>query len=219
MKKLALFLCAIMIFTVTPVVDYALPAQQNAPIVAQAKAKKTSKIKLNKTKVTLVSNRTTKLKVKGTKKKVKWSSSNKKVAVVNKNGKVTAKKPGKAWIYAKVGKKTLKCKVTVIAGYDVSGEWYTDINGTRFYLSINAYSDPDDAAGMIYVYKNSPDTKYIYCGEYYEIAPNQYRFFVAGGSIDFTCNGTTINVISVNGAILKDFLGVKFFQSKSYYGN
>lgn len=54
------------------------------------------------------------LKVKGTSQKVSWSSSNKKVATVNASGKVTAKKAGKATIYARVNGKTLKCKITVI---------------------------------------------------------------------------------------------------------
>ena len=57
--------------------------------------------------------RRTREKVKGTKKKVKWSSTKKSVATVNKKGVVTAKKKGTAYIKAKVGKKTYKCKVTV----------------------------------------------------------------------------------------------------------
>ena len=44
---------------------------------------------------------------------IKWSSSNKKVAKVNAKGVVTAVKKGTATITAKVGKKKLKCKVTV----------------------------------------------------------------------------------------------------------
>ena len=49
----------------------------------------------------------------GSKKKVKWSSSKKSVASVSASGKVTGKKGGSAYICAKVGKRTLKCKVTV----------------------------------------------------------------------------------------------------------
>lgn len=44
---------------------------------------------------------------------MKWSSNKKKVAKVNKNGKITGVKAGKATITAKVDGKTLKCKVTV----------------------------------------------------------------------------------------------------------
>lgn len=62
------------------------------------------------------------LKVRGTKKlritgaagyTIKWSSKSKKIATVDKNGKVTAKKAGKTYIYAKVGSRTFKCKVIV----------------------------------------------------------------------------------------------------------
>ncbi len=45
--------------------------------------------------------------------KAKFSSSNKKVATVNKNGVITAKKPGTAKIKVKVGNKTFTVKVTV----------------------------------------------------------------------------------------------------------
>ena len=77
---------------------------------ADAKAKP----KLSKKKVTLTVGKKVKLKVKNAgKKKVKWKTNNKKVAKVNKKGVVKAKKAGKATITAKVGKKTLKCKVTV----------------------------------------------------------------------------------------------------------
>ena len=52
-----------------------------------------------------------KLKVIGEKGKIKWSSSNKKIAKVDKKGKVTAVKKGKATIKATVGGKTYKCKI------------------------------------------------------------------------------------------------------------
>ena len=73
------------------------------------------KMKLNKKKVTLYVGKKVKLKVKNktVKQKVKWKSTNKKVARVTKKGRVKAKKPGRATIIAKVGKKKLKCKVVV----------------------------------------------------------------------------------------------------------
>ncbi|MFA9377539.1 MAG: Ig-like domain-containing protein [Lachnotalea sp.] len=43
----------------------------------------------------------------------KWKSSNKKIASVSKNGTITAKKAGTAYITATVGNKTAKCKITV----------------------------------------------------------------------------------------------------------
>ena len=72
-----------------------------------------SKIKLNKTTVTVYIGKTTTLKVTGTSKTVKWSTSDKKVATVSSKGKVTAKKAGTATITAKVSNKTYKCKVIV----------------------------------------------------------------------------------------------------------
>ena len=70
-----------------------------------------SKVKLNKSTVTIYRGVSTSLKVSGSKKKVKWSS--KKTVVSVSSGKVKGIKAGTAYIYAKVGKRTLKCKVTV----------------------------------------------------------------------------------------------------------
>lgn len=84
-------------------------ALQIVPTQVSAK----SKIKLNKTYITLPKNKTYTLKVKGTKRKIKWSSSKKKIASVTKKGKVTAKKSGTTYIIAKVGKKKYKCKISV----------------------------------------------------------------------------------------------------------
>jgi len=71
-----------------------------------------SRISINKKKVTICVGEKTRLKV-NTKKKIVWKTSKKKVAKVNKKGLVSAIKPGKATITAKVGKKRLTCKVTV----------------------------------------------------------------------------------------------------------
>lgn len=87
----------------------AAPFSQPLTVVEAA-----AKPRLNKKKVTLTPGKTCKLKVKGGKAK-KWKSSKKKVATVSKTGKVTAKKAGKAMISTKVGKRTLKCIVTVKA--------------------------------------------------------------------------------------------------------
>lgn len=70
-------------------------------------------VKLKKTSALLNKGKTTTLSMQGTKSKVTWSSSNKSVATVNKSGKITAKKAGKAVISAKVNKKTYRCNVTV----------------------------------------------------------------------------------------------------------
>ena len=73
------------------------------------------KMRLNKKKVTLYVGKKVKLKVKNktVQKKVKWKSTNKKVATVTKKGRVKAKRPGRAKIVAKIGKKKLKCRIIV----------------------------------------------------------------------------------------------------------
>lgn len=70
-------------------------------------------IKLSKTKVSLTVGKRVKLKVTRSQANVKWSSSNKRVATVSSSGVVTGKNVGTSEIYAKVGKRTLKCRVTV----------------------------------------------------------------------------------------------------------
>ncbi|WP_051437777.1 endo-1,4-beta-xylanase [Eubacterium xylanophilum] len=85
--------------------------------VAVAKKKKKKAPKLNKKSVSLLIGGKTTLKVKNVtkkqKKKIKWTSKKKSVATVKK-GVVKAKKQGSAKIIAKVGKKKLTCKVTVL---------------------------------------------------------------------------------------------------------
>ena len=74
---------------------------------------KAAAVKLNKTELNLDIGEKVKLKVKNTKKTVKWKSDNKAVAKVTKNGNVTGISEGECTITAKVGKKTLTCKVVV----------------------------------------------------------------------------------------------------------
>lgn len=79
------------------------------------------------------------LMIAGTGSKVKWSSSKKKVATVKKIGpylcEVTGKKAGTATIKAKVGKKNLKCKVTVKNGgpafVGVDPKWEKEHSGSK----------------------------------------------------------------------------------------
>lgn len=72
-----------------------------------------AKVKLNKSTVTIYRGNTTSLKVSGSKRKVKWSTSKKSVVSVSSSGKVKGKKTGSAYIYARVGKRTLKCRIIV----------------------------------------------------------------------------------------------------------
>ncbi len=107
-------------------------------MISEVEAK--SKVKLNKTKLTLVKGKSSTLKVVGTKKKVKWSTSNKKVATVSSKGKVTAKKAGTCTITAKIGSKKYKCKIVIKNPIKISktklslkkGKTYTlKVSGTK----------------------------------------------------------------------------------------
>lgn len=70
-------------------------------------------ISLSDTSVSLSAGQTKTLSVIGATETVQWSSSNTSVATVDSNGKVTAKKAGKATITAKTGGLELTCSVTV----------------------------------------------------------------------------------------------------------
>ncbi len=69
--------------------------------------------KLNKTKITLKKGKSFTLKITGKVGTAKFTTSKKSVATVNKNGKITAKKKGKAIITVKTNGITLKATVTV----------------------------------------------------------------------------------------------------------
>ena len=73
-----------------------------------------SKLKLNRTKISMYVGQSVKLKanVKRKAKKV-WKSSNKRIATVNKKGRVKAKKSGTATITVKANRKRVKCRIKV----------------------------------------------------------------------------------------------------------
>ena len=98
-----------------------------AAAISMPNVQAASKLKLNKTSVTLEKGESVTLKLKGTKKKVTWSSNKKKVATVTKKGKVTAKKVGTAKITAKVGKKKYTCKVKVVKAQEQKSSEPTSI--------------------------------------------------------------------------------------------
>lgn len=93
-------------------------------------------IKLNKKTITITKGKTYQLKVLGTKKKVKWSSGKKSIASVTSKGKVTGKNKGTTFIYAKINKKTYKCKVKVETP-SLSAASKTIYEGKTFTLKLN----------------------------------------------------------------------------------
>ncbi|MDO4274287.1 MAG: Ig-like domain-containing protein [Eubacteriales bacterium] len=80
-----------------------------------------SKLKLNKTALTLQKGKTYTLKLSAATPAPKWTSSNTNVAAVSSKGKVTAKNKGTATITAALGGKKFTCKVTVTASNTATG--------------------------------------------------------------------------------------------------
>lgn len=72
-----------------------------------------AKIRMSKKNLRITVPQKCTLRLNGARGKVTWKSSNPSVAKVNKNGKVTALRKGKATITAKAGKKKFKCIVVV----------------------------------------------------------------------------------------------------------
>ena len=69
---------------------------------------------MSKSSITVNAGKSYQLKIQNTSQKYKWSSKNKSIATVTSSGKVTGKKAGTTYIYAKSASgKTFKCKVTV----------------------------------------------------------------------------------------------------------
>ncbi|MBQ6844424.1 MAG: Ig-like domain-containing protein [Agathobacter sp.] len=108
-----------------------------APIgEVQAATKK--KVAINKTTLTMIKGDKYQLKVSNVKtSKVKWSTSNKKIVTVDKKGKVTAKKKGTATVTAKVGKKSYKCKITVIYKPVINKTKVSIYNGYTYQLKLS----------------------------------------------------------------------------------
>lgn len=121
-------------------------------------------------KKTLYVGQTLKLYVIGAKKKkVKWKSTNKKVAKVSKKGKVKALKAGKATIIAKVGKKKLKCKLTVKkrpAGSNLSAGQRNALASAKSYLDLMGFSRQGLMDQLVYDGYSSADAQYAvdHCG-------------------------------------------------------
>lgn len=87
--------------------------------------------KLSKTSITVKKGKTYQLKMRNTKQKYKWSSKNKSIVTVTSKGKVTGKKTGTTYIYAKSASgKIFKCKVTVKKSVSSHGS-FSDGSGSN----------------------------------------------------------------------------------------
>lgn len=96
------------------------------------------KIKLNYSYYKLTGGYTVKLRTRSGA-KAKWKSTNKKIATVSKKGKVTARKKGKCYIVARVGKRVGKCKITVTSNIYIPNKKFTKVslNVLRVKLDVN----------------------------------------------------------------------------------
>ena len=107
-RVLAVLVCAVVAFAVLFAAAVSNPSYAAKP-------------KLSKNTITLKVKKTATIKVKNANKKVKWSTTNKKIATIKKTkGKYrqtvtikAGKKKGTCYIKAKIGNKTLKCKIKV----------------------------------------------------------------------------------------------------------
>ena len=101
---------------------------------------KVEKPKLSNTRLSVYTKTSKQLKLKGTSRKVTWSSSAPSVASVNKKGKITARRTGKATITAKVNGVKYKCKVTVKArSKKSSGQSSGKSSGQASSSGVNGY--------------------------------------------------------------------------------
>jgi hypothetical protein len=144
------------------------PLNINAVQTVEAK----SRIKLNVAKKSIYKGKKYTLKVRGTKRKVKWSSSNKKIATVTSKGKVTAKRPGSCYIYAKVRGKRYKCKISVldkITGTTKTTTYY--VNKVKEYLKRNkvfsSFKNLHFSTGNDWLVTNKPKYKNFYVCVWY----------------------------------------------------
>lgn len=146
---------------------------------------------LNKKSLTLTAGKTYSLKLNGTKQKVAWRSKNSSVAAINSKGKVTAKKAGSTYVYAKVLGKSFSCKVTVQSKL---AENYTKLKNY-----INRYGDTNENGNKFISWYDSENDQTF--GIVYESRKDTYNFISITGTddIEMSCS-VYINRIKSNTA-------------------
>jgi len=124
-----------------------------------------SSIRMSPATITLEVGEVYRLKVLGTAKKKVWSSSKTRVATVNSKGVVTAKRRGTTIITAKVGKKTVKCKVKVV---NITGVWVVlaGVFKTQYNLA-KQFIQVKDLISDAY-WRHEDHTWRIYAGSFYD---------------------------------------------------
>lgn len=178
------------------------------PITAHAAAKKAPK--LNKTKVTLtITKKKTKpsvqLKVKNTAgKKVKWSTNKKNIVKVSKNGKVTAKSKGTAMVFAKVNKKTLRCKITV-KDKRVTNTAPVDNKPEPAPTPECDHTYEDHWATFEEYYEDTPSANYFcYCGLFEDEKAYQQHLFEMSSKMDGWAREPWEKCMGLHGTAVRD---------------
>ncbi|WP_343207998.1 CAP domain-containing protein [Anaerolentibacter hominis] len=105
------------------------------------------------------------LRLKGDGIKINWSSSDSKVVSVEKNGRISAKKEGKAVICAAAGGQNYYCQITVVPGESGAGKlkvWGRNLRiGDTAKAVVRDFGEPDRTDKSYY-----GDSTYIYKGSY-----------------------------------------------------
>ena len=130
---------------------------------------KAATAKLNKEELNMDIGDRIKLKVKNTKKAVKWKSDNSAVAKVTKKGNVYALSAGECTITAKVGKKTLSCKVVVTDSVLELFDTSVTINGITIPLNSTWEFAGAERIANIYQYSISEDEFKWVCAQVAEL--------------------------------------------------
>ena len=189
-------------------------------VCCDAEKAEAKKVRLNRTKLSMVVSQKYKLKLIGTKKNVKWTSGRKKVASVTKKGVVRAKAVGKTKITAKAGKKKNVCKVTVSANAPVNPtakpKQSPAPTSTPATSNIKTIATTETASNIVTAVEIIPNSDYIIINvtntnkkpvSMYKI---NYQFCNAEGTIVKTGNKSGYAIGAGDSQVLVEYLGATY---------
>ena len=189
-------------------------------VCCDAEKAEAKKVRLNRTKLSMVVSQKYKLKLIGTKKNVKWTSGRKKVASVTKKGVVRAKAVGKTKITAKAGKKKYVCKVTVSANAPVNPtakpKQSPAPTSTPATSNIKTIATTETASNIVTAVEIIPNSDYIIINvtntnkkpvSMYKI---NYQFCNAEGTIVKTGNKSGYAIGAGDSQVLVEYLGATY---------
>ena len=172
-------------------------------------------LKLNKTSMTLYVGKYDTLKINGTKLVPQWKSIDTKTAWVYRNGRVLAKKAGKATITATLGGKKFNCTVTV-KNTPVSNKWTKNYTKLKKYIQQNGEINDDgnyevvkefSAYAISVAYNRKDDLIEVM---YVEVLDNTAENYYAAG-LYFNCQKTDVGT-----AMFTYVKGSKTYVTYSY---